>query len=85
MAFKSVLRSSGLKAFVGLLLIFCFLQLIGNNKEIKSTFSATTNYYSNMEKDYRKRFNLMVDEPEETGEECTLGTYTSSSRPIAFF
>ena len=69
MGFKPLLGSSGVKAFVGFLLVFCILQLISNNEEIKST-----NYNSNTaDKDYRKRFNLLMDGPEEIGEECTLG------------
>ncbi len=59
------------------LLIFLglFRQLmVDNSKEIKYSYYPTTNF-SKIEKEYRKKFNLIMldDESEETGKECTLG------------
>lgn len=46
------------------------LQVILNEKEENLTSSFTN--LSDLEKEYRKRFNLL-DGPAEVGKECTLG------------
>lgn len=47
--------------------------MVDNNKEIKCSYHPTTNF-SKIEKEYRKKFNLIMsdDGPADTGEECTL-------------
>jgi len=48
--------------------------MVDNNNEIKNSYYPTTTF-SKIEKEYRKKFNLIMldDGPKETGKECTLG------------
>ena len=55
----------------GLVLVLFFLQVITNQtKEVNSIYYPTN---TENEKQYRKRFNLMIEKPADVGEECTLG------------
>lgn len=57
------------------LFIFVFLlQVIITNHQANNSDFTTL---SDVEKEYRKTFNLMAGPSEEVGHECTLGHYTN--------
>ena len=68
---KSFYKWTFLYSLSGLVLVFFFLQVITNKpKEVNSIYHTT---FTEFEKQYRKRFNLMIEKPADVGEECTLG------------
>jgi len=75
MIFKSRVASFSKKTLIyslsSVFLVLFLLHMIANEKQINFTHSGT---YSDIERKYRKKFNLM-DRPAEVDEECNLGNH----------